>query len=228
MNFYSDAVEEFSLTLDSNTSAASIDVSNTRSINPATKNNESLNIFAFAVGAHKVLMYQEFLERKIPTFKKVSFLDIIYNALEKEKAYNSNKIDEDKLHRYEHLVLRNSKKLKYLLHARYSMLTTIALARINSIDQAGFFKKAKYYLKSWNANLKSKTRAEQEEIIEYLEMANDTKQFLEKIGEKVYLNKKINKIITKMRISSRASKSCLKSCVSNISQIKTLFSEVKN
>lgn len=221
-NFYADAVEEFALTLDSNISEAKIDVKKLNKINPATDNNEELNIFAFAVSAHKVLMYQEYLARRVPAFQKVSFLDIIQGALAKEKTYNRSLADESTLYRYEHLVLRNAAKLKYLLHARYNMLTTIALARINNIDRVGFIVKARYFLKGWTAKLSEKSRAEQEEVIEYLTMANETKDFLSKIGEKIVLNKNIKKIIKNMRVDLRESKSCENYCLKNSQAIKNL------
>lgn len=222
MNFYADAIEEFALTLDSNISAAKIDVKELDKINPATDQNEELNIFAFAVSSHKVLMYQDYLARRIPTFTKVSFLDIIQAALAKEKSYNDSLTDGSELFRYEHLALRNAEKLKYLLHARYNMLATIALARINNIDRVGFTVKARYFLKKWTARLSRKTRAEQEEVIEYMTMANETKNFIEAIGEKSVLNKNIKKIIKNMRVDVTESKDCQTQCINNSKKIKEL------
>ena len=227
-NFYADAVEEFCLTLDSNFSAAGIDVKDLSKINPATKKGAELNILAFAVSADKVLMYQDYLARHIPTFKKVSFLDIIKNALLKEKAYSNGEILESELERFEHLTLRNAKKLKYFLHVRYNMLTTIALARINGLDQAGLAVQARYLLKSWNAKLYKKTRAEKEEIVEYLEMANVTKDFMTSLGEVTVVNKNINKILRNMKVNTNSSKYCKKQCVDNKRKIKLLAKSMLN
>ena len=74
--------------------------------------------------------------------------------------------------------------------------------------------------------MKYKSRAEKEEVIEYLQMANDTMDFLRSIGEKPKMNKNIKKILSKMRVSSSASKNCQIDCIASISTIKNLVKKI--
>jgi hypothetical protein len=135
-----------------------------------------------------------------PDFKVVSFYDLIEQALLKMNDYNSGKLQDGDLTASDKIILRNYDIAIYLMHMRYNIFSTLALARLSKIDRNGLFSTAGKLLQGWKLDLNELPRAQQVESVEYLGYADQARSLLESIGIKTSLDGKINRIFKNMKM----------------------------
>lgn len=171
-------------------------------MSPDTKVNARKNVYAIAVTLHMTQDYQEEIAKKFEDVKVISILNIFEDALVKYEEIKNGERNESDLKEYERIVIENEKEVKFLLWARYDMLSAMALNYLGNVKDKNLFQKIGMIAFSWE-NKFGKLNFEQQKMTNiFLKECNREKRFLKSIGKNVKLNSSIKKMYKKMKTPS--------------------------
>jgi hypothetical protein len=171
-------------------------------MSPDTKQNERKNVYALAVTLHMTQDYQEEIAKKYEDIKVISILNIFEDTLVKYEEIKNGERNESDLKEYERIVIENEKEVKFLLWARYDMLSAMALNYLGNVKDKNIFGKIGMIVFSWKNKFGQLNFEQQKMTNIFLKECNREKRFLKSIGVKVKLNSSIRKMYKKMKTPS--------------------------
>lgn len=168
------------------------------SMDPSPKSNSDgmKDIYALAVTMHQINPNEPWI---VQHGNALCMLDLIKNSLSAKEAGEAGQT----LPAYQVEVLKHPEWAVYMLQVRANFLPVMTLGNISSSLEKGglsaFFGKIKMLLKSWTSDITTKDVEELDDYHVWMKEANDTGDFLKKLGYDPKFDKTVLKIFDHLR-----------------------------
>ncbi|MDR3608483.1 MAG: hypothetical protein P4M08_14030 [Oligoflexia bacterium] len=170
------------------------------STDPTSSAPAMMNLYAIAATLHMENAQQIALLQKNPSIPKATMLSLIESVLRRNQLLQAGKISWNDLKPYEQQALANYKDLEYILQLRANLVPMLVLSKLTSLEYAGFVTKFLDLSMGFTADLQDLSVAETDTYTQYMQDANDTRDFLKSINVDPQYNWKLERLYHVMKL----------------------------